>query len=154
VQKCYNKGVMSNSRGKKIVSSVLFAGIACGMFTISALALAKSDSYHARVLFFYSDVRERQEGVILAQKRQVSLEAELELYLFALLSAPLDGNMRANLEGMASLHSLYLLDEKSVVAISYSGTRPLAELAPDLKLIEYALSVNFPSIKPFEIIFS
>ncbi|NIZ46732.1 hypothetical protein PVA44_04430 [Entomospira nematocerorum] len=138
----------------KIMGIALFSLLSMVMFSVSAYGVWRFDGYHARVLFLYNDVQQQAEGVILPQKRQQSIRDEINLYLFALLSNPLNANYRAIFHGDANVDAVYILPDTTVVVLSHANNREdiTGQYEKDMQLIERGLEFNFPQMAPFMIV--
>ncbi|NIZ18813.1 hypothetical protein [Entomospira culicis] len=135
------------------IAIVIFLLVAGAMFTVSALAVGKFDSYHARVLFFFNEAKQRKEGSILAQKGQSQVEDAIRFYLLALLSRPANGNMRPIFDGLAHVRAVHLLPHQSVVVVTWPEIVHFrGDLTLDMELVEYGLNFNFPELAPFSLV--
>ncbi|NIZ40794.1 hypothetical protein PVA45_04665 [Entomospira entomophila] len=142
---------MTQSKYIKMMGIALFSLLVIAMFSVSAYGVWKFDGYHARVLFLYNDVQQQAEGVILPQKRQQSVRDEIDLYLFTLLSNPLNANYQAIFHGNASVDAVYMLPHNTVVVLYHPDYDDAAN-TEDISLVERGLEFNFPQVAPFTIV--
>lgn len=137
----------------KAVAVICFGVLVSLMLIVSSLALGRSGRYHTRTLFFFNEVSQRKEGVFLVQKHQKSKEDDVKIYLSALLHKPLDVNLRPLFTGNVDVHSVYILDGKSVVSLTWPNDLQFKDnISESMSLIEYSLNFNFPRLKPFSVV--